>query len=58
MAVGDVVATRCDELYESISEKTCQYCGGDLVIGGFKGDRAVICDECDTPAARTLASKD
>ena len=41
-----------DELRELLSVSRCQYCDGDLVRGTFKGDEAILCDDCDTPAVR------
>lgn len=58
MAAGKSVATQYEELYASIREKSCSYCGGDLVIGEFKDQTAILCEECDTPAVRTWSVAD
>ncbi|WP_198667925.1 HVO_A0556 family zinc finger protein [Saliphagus sp. LR7] len=42
------------ELFARLEGRACTYCDGDLVRERYKGDRAVVCVECGTPAARAL----
>ena len=41
-------------LVERLCGTDCQYgdCGGSLRHETFKGDEAVVCEECGTPAVR------
>lgn len=44
-----------DELFASLEGRNCEYCeDGELVRERYKGDRAIVCAECGTPAARPL----
>jgi|AntRauMinimDraft_3_1070383.scaffolds.fasta_scaffold00410_9 hypothetical protein len=37
----------------SIQQGTCSYCGGDaLTRERYKGNDAIVCGDCDTPAAQ------
>ncbi|WP_338041766.1 HVO_A0556 family zinc finger protein [Natrinema versiforme] len=40
-------------LLEALEGNACSYCkGGRLVQDSYKGNEAVICDECGTPGAQ------
>lgn len=43
-----------EPLVEKLSGTECQYdeCGGRLRRSTFKGDVAVVCEDCGTPAVR------
>ena len=42
-----------DSLLGSLVGNDCSWCtAGTLARGEFKGDDAVVCDECGTPGAR------
>lgn len=48
--------TRQEEIaQESLLGQDCPYCEqGTLTDGRFKGDFAILCPNCDTPAYRTF----
>lgn len=48
--------TRQEEIAQGeLVGNTCPYCEeGTLADGRFKGDFAILCPECDTPAYRTF----
>ncbi|WP_191965514.1 MULTISPECIES: HVO_A0556 family zinc finger protein [Haloferax] len=37
-------------LLKKLGDDECVYCDGDLVESTYKGNDAVICDDCGTPA--------
>ena len=43
-----------EPLVEQLCDTTCQYdeCAGTLRRETFKGDKAVVCEDCGTPAVR------
>ena len=42
-----------ERVFEQLTGDTCDYCDdGELERGTYKGTRAVLCDECGTPAVR------
>ncbi|USZ67367.1 hypothetical protein NGM10_11565 [Halorussus salilacus] len=50
---GTSRGTRTDSLLAALVGDDCNWCArGTLARGEFKGDDAVVCEECDTPAAR------
>lgn len=47
--------TETGELFDKLEGRGCEYCeDGELVVERYEGDRAVVCEGCGTPAARTL----
>ncbi|WP_191967162.1 MULTISPECIES: HVO_A0556 family zinc finger protein [Haloferax] len=36
-------------LLNRLDEDNCSFCDGDLVVSTYKGNDAVVCDECGTP---------
>lgn len=41
------------QLLVTLRGHECDYCGeGELVVDRYKGNRAVVCDECGTPGAQ------
>jgi len=36
----------------SIQQGTCSYCGETLTRERYKGNDAIVCGDCDTPAAQ------
>ena len=52
--IGD--QTRQEEIaLGELAGSTCPYCEeGELTDGTFKGNFAVLCPECNTPAYRTF----
>ncbi|MCU4740662.1 hypothetical protein OB955_08060 [Halobacteria archaeon AArc-m2/3/4] len=46
--------TAGQQLLSRLEGRKCEFCSdGTLVRGIFKGNAAVICEECDTPAAQS-----
>ena len=42
-----------DAVMESVLQGTCSYCGRDsLARESYKGNDAVVCEDCGTPAAQ------
>lgn len=40
-------------LFEQLADQECGFCsGGSLVRAQFRGNDAVVCEECGTPAVR------
>lgn len=46
--------TTTETIFEKLDDEDCQWdgCDGTLVRTTFKGDRALVCDSCGTPAIR------
>lgn len=36
-------------LLGKLDEDDCEFCEGDLVASTYKGNDAVVCDDCGTP---------
>ena len=42
-----------DSVLAALEGKTCSYCNtGTLARGEYKGNAAVVCDDCRTPTAQ------
>lgn len=44
--------SRTTHLLESFDDDDCTYCDGDLVLGAYKDNDAIVCDDCGTPAVQ------
>jgi len=53
MSKQDLTSGR-ELIFEQLAGSSCEYpnCTGQLIKGSYKGDHAIVCEECDTPAMR------
>lgn len=53
MQLSDDSTAVGDSVLAALEGKTCSYCDtGTLVRDSYKGNAAVVCDDCETPTAQ------